>query len=196
MNTLLRIIGSLVVSLVVTQAATAQQPGPEHPANSLWSNLVPDSLVMQHAAYGGFVAAGVGYGSGGSLALDLLYGFTPKEFAGHDVHTWNTKGLWYIASIGLRNHTEWRGYLGLSILYSHHEELFVMLPEQYPAYYYPPTALRPMLLAGLDLQIRRTIGLSVEYALLDTELSYLRDGGKLSSESIGSWGFSVRFLTH
>jgi hypothetical protein len=189
-----KLIVALGFSLWLSQAGAAQELVPELPADSPWLRLAPDSFVMQHAAYGGYAAAGIGYDYSGDFGLDLLYGFTPAELAGHDVHTWNVKGLWYLASLGIRNRTEWRPYLGLSMLYSNHEDLFVMLPSQYPAYYYQPTALRPMLVAGLDLQLRRTLGISVEYAVLDTELAYLRDGGKLSSGPIGSWGFSVRFI--
>lgn len=154
---------------------------------------LPDSALTQHAAYAGYAAIGFGY-QWHYGALDILYGFTPKSLAGIDVQSWSIKTSGYLGRWRVSDHLTLKPYGGLSIIYSPDQELFVKLPKQYPKSYYPPTAIRPTLLSGIEFQFARTVGIGVEFALLDSELAYLRDAHKIDPEKVGSSGFTLRWL--
>jgi hypothetical protein len=56
-----------------------------------------------------------------------------------------------------------------------------------------PSALRPTLLMGLRLQINTKFSASMEYALLDSELAYVRDKGSIAYDQVGSVGFAMHY---
>jgi hypothetical protein len=149
-------------------------------------------LNAQHAGYAGHAALGLGYSSS-SFGADALYGWTPKRLAGHDVRSVTVKGLWYLFAIGHQAETNLRPYLGLGAFYSPDDELFLKLPDQYPKSYYVPSALRPALFTGLRLQIHPGFGASLEYALLDSELAYVRNRSGIAYNQVGSVGFALHY---
>ncbi|HYX32990.1 MAG TPA: hypothetical protein VE954_07730 [Oligoflexus sp.] len=155
---------------------------------------VPNSAITQHAAYAGYLAAGFGYEWRDTWAVDLLYGYTPEEFAGEAVHSWTLKSLAYIGAVGSRDVVRVRPYVGLSINYSPDSELFLQVPSQYPAGYYPASAVRPALIGGLEVRVQSQLAIGFEFAVLDSELAYATDSKNFDPEYMGSSGLSVRWL--
>jgi hypothetical protein len=149
-------------------------------------------LNAQHAGYAGYIAVGLGY-VGSTFGADALYGWTPERLAGHDVRSLTVKGLWYLFTVGHQAEVSVRPYLGLGTIYSPDDELFLQLPEQYPKGYYVPSALRPTLFMGLRLQLNPSFSTSLEYALLDTELAYVRNRRGVSYNQVGSVGFALHY---
>lgn len=149
-------------------------------------------LNAQHAGYAGNAALGLGY-VGSTFGADALYGWTPERLAGHDVRSVTIKGLWYLFAVGHEAQVSVRPYLGLGAFYSPDDELFLQLPDQYPKSYYVPSALRPALLMGLRLQVNPNFSTSMEYALLDSELAYVRNKGGIAYDQVGSVGFMLHY---
>lgn len=155
---------------------------------------IPSSAITQHAAYAGYLAAGFGYEWRDTWALDLLYGYTPPELAGEAVHSWTLKSIAYLFSVGSRDTVRFRPYAGLSVNYSPDSELFLMVPDQYPPGYYPASAVRPALVGGVEFRVQSQLALAFEFAVLDSELAYLKDSHNFDPEYMGSSGLSVRWL--
>lgn len=149
-------------------------------------------LNAQHAGYAGNTALGLGY-VGSTFGADALYGWTPERLAGHDVRSLSLKGLWYLFAVGHEAEVSVRPYLGLGAFYSPDDELFLKLPDQYPKSYYVPSALRPAILTGIRLQVNTSLSASLEYALLDSELAYVRNRGAISYNQVGSVGFALHY---
>jgi hypothetical protein len=179
--------------LTATQGALNAQEISVLKSEELDRRWLPDSAITQHASYAGYAAIGFGY-QWHYGALDVLYGFTPKSLAGIDVQSWSIKTSGYLGRWRASEQFMLKPYGGVSIIYSPDQDLFVRLPKQYPKAYYPPSAIRPALLSGLELQIAKTVGIGVEFALLDSELAYLRDAHQIDPEKVGSSGFTVRWL--
>jgi hypothetical protein len=183
-----------ILSLLGAQAAAAEsrEYSLQVAATEVsFKGLVPDYMLFQHAGYAGFAAAGGRYGINEFFAFDILYGFTPELFAGHDVHSFAAKIPWFIATLGVSDGITIRPLLGLGVVYSPHHELFLMLPRQYPDSYYVPSAARPILAAGMAVEATKKLMLAVEYVVLDSELAYVRDTGRIDYSQIGSFGLSV-----
>jgi hypothetical protein len=149
-------------------------------------------LNAQHSAYAGNTAVGLGY-LGSTFGADALYGWTPERLAGHDVRSLTVKGIWYLFEVGHQAEVSVRPYLGLGAFYSPDDELFLKLPDQYPKSYYVPSALRPALLTGLRLQMNRSLSASLEFALLDSELAFVRNRRGVSYNQVGSVGLAVHY---
>jgi hypothetical protein len=149
-------------------------------------------LNAQHSAYAGNAAIGLGY-LGSTFGADALYGWTPERLAGHDVRSLTVKGLWYLFEVGHQAEVSVRPYLGLGAFYSPDSELFLKLPDQYPKSYYVPSALRPAVLTGLRLQMNSSFSASLEFALLDSELAYVRNRKGVSYNQVGSVGVSLHY---
>jgi hypothetical protein len=149
-------------------------------------------LNAQHAGYAGYAAVGLGY-VGSTFGADALYGWTPERLAGLDVRSVTVKGLWYLFTVGHEAEVSLRPYLGLGAIYSPDDELFLQLPEQYPKGYYVASALRPALFTGLRLQLNPSFSASLEYALLDSELAYVKNRGGVSYNQVGSVGFALHY---
>ncbi len=180
---------------LLSQGAKAEAPLIAAVSSNTRSGWGPSSVLAQHAGYAGFAAVGIGYASDSDrFGLDLLYGFTPALYAGHDVHSFGIKGLWTMATVALGRQYQWRPYTGLHVLYNPHPDLFVMLPRQYPDSYYVPSAIRPALVLGFALRWQETRELGFEYAALDSELAYYRDTKRFETREIGSFGMNVRWL--
>jgi hypothetical protein len=155
---------------------------------------IPNSAITQHAAYAGYLAAGFGYEWRDTWALDLLYGYTPPELVGEAVHSWTLKSLAYLFSVGSRDALRFRPYVGLSVNYSPDSELYVVTPDLYPPGYYPATAFRPAVIGGIEFRVQSQLALAFEFAVLDSELAYLKDSHNFDPEYMGSSGLSVRWL--
>jgi opacity protein-like surface antigen len=149
-------------------------------------------LNAQHAGYAGYAAIGLGY-VGSNFGADALYGWTPKRLAGLDVRSVTVKGLWYLFTVGHEADVALRPYLGLGAIYSPDDDLFLQLPEQYPQGYYVPSALRPAFFTGLRLQLNPSFSASLEYALLDSELSFVKNRGGVAYDQVGSVGFALHY---
>lgn len=149
-------------------------------------------LNAQHSGYAGNTAVGLGY-AGSNFGADALYGWTPERLAGHDVRSLGLKGLWYLFAVGHEAEVCVRPYLGLGAFYSPDDELFLSLPDQYPKSYYVPSALRPALLTGIRLQMNNSFSASLEFALLDSELAYVKNRGGVSYNQVGSVGFALHY---
>lgn len=160
-----------------------------------WSRFKPDYYLLQHASYAGFVAAGIGFGEPTSHgAFELLYGYTPPQLVGQDVQSLTFKGLWRIAHLPVSGSWKLTPLFGLNFFYSPDSELFVRLPDQYPDYYYPPTAIRPAFVFGAELSGQESWRASFEYSILDTELPYFSNAKRRDPRDIGSLGFVYRHL--
>lgn len=163
-------------------------------ADSLWDFVRPDYAYAQNGAYAGYAVAGIGYSLGRYLAWDLNYGYTPKSIGGHDIHSFSGKIFSYLAPIGPRHQWEIKPYLGLGFIYNPDSELFVRLPDQYPEWYYPPTAIRAGLHGGMELNLKEPgIGLFTEFVILDHEVAPVVNRGALKTRDVGSLGFGLRW---
>jgi hypothetical protein len=56
-----------------------------------------------------------------------------------------------------------------------------------------PSALRFAFLTGIRLQVNTSFSASLEYALLDSELAYVKNRGGVSYNQVGSVGFAVHY---
>ena len=163
-----------------------------------------DYMLVQSGGYHGFFAVGVGKDFG-RHKINMLIGYVPEDVGGVEVWQFDFKYDWHPSQAILfgapkENIRLDPFYIGISLIYGVHDDLFVELPEQYPNDYYPSTALRSTLNIGASLQYgRHTIFL--EYTALDVGLiSYIKNPDFfidhydfLGLEGIGSLAIGVKF---
>ena len=163
-----------------------------------------DYTVLQSAGYLGFIAVGVGKDFG-RHKINMLIGYVPEDVGGVEVWQYNLKYDWHpFQAIQLETPYEniWIDpyYIGMSIIYGDHDDLFLELPEQYPSGYYPPTALRYTLNVGASLQHGRHT-FFIEYSILDVNLVTFIKHPKFFTdnydyfglEGLGSLAIGVKF---
>ncbi len=166
--------------------------------------LKPDYLIVQSAGYLGFIAIGLGKGFG-RHKVNMLIGYTPEDVGGIEIWQYNFKYEWHpLKGIPLRvpekNIRLDPFYIGVSVIYGHHDGLFVNEPSQYPDGYYPPSAFHVTFNIGASLQ-HRGHRLFLEYTALDVGLvSYIKhqeffsdNYDYLGLEGIGSLAIGVKF---
>ena len=136
-------------------------------------------LVAQSAGYLGFIAAGMGRDYQGHTISTLL-GYVPEGIGGVEIWQLSLKYEWhpftdlpvYDQNKNIRLDPF---YVGMSLIYGMHTDLFVDEPKHYPDGYYPPTALRSTLNMGIALLYGKQYTLFLEYTVLDTGLvAYVR----------------------
>ena len=91
--------------------------------------------------------------------------------------------------------------LGLGLLMSDHDDLFLELPTQYPDGYYAPSALRIIFNYQAILQVKPHFQVYLDISVLDVGfISYIREPeffydnyDFLGLEGVTNWGFGVRY---
>lgn len=91
--------------------------------------------------------------------------------------------------------------LGVGMLMSNHDDLFLQLPSQYPKDYYAPSALRIVFNYQATFVIRPRLNVYFDVSVLDVGMvSYIREPefftdnyDFLGLEGITNWGFGVRY---
>lgn len=136
--------------------------------------------VFQTAGYLGYIAAGVGRDFK-NHDVNLLIGYVPEHIGGQEIWQLALKYAWHpFEGFGHTSvqgeHSVWDPfYLGLSVIYGHHSELFVTPPDQYPDNYYPSTAFRFTLNVGTSLNFKSST-IFLEFSALDLGLiAYLEN---------------------
>ena len=163
-----------------------------------------DHVVLQSAGYLGFIAVGVGKDLG-RHKINMLIGYVPESIGGVEVWQLNFKYDWHpLQTIYFKASQENIRldpfYIGISVIYGSHKDLFLDEPEQYPTGYYPPTALRYTLNLGASLQHGRHT-FFLEYTALDVGLVnyinhpdfFIDNYDFLGLEGIGSLAIGVKF---
>lgn len=163
-----------------------------------------DYLIVQSAGYLGFVAVGVGKNLG-NHKVNILVGYVPENFGGVGLWQFNFKYDWHPSQaipLGApqENIRLDPFYIGLSVIYGVHDDLFVNLPPQYPAGYYPATARHYTLNIGASIQYSSHT-FFLEYTALGVGLItykrnpeyFLNNYDYLGLESIGSLAIGVKF---
>lgn len=148
------------------------------------------SLRFQNAAYAGFVAAGLDRHSQWFGAA-VLAGYTPAQFTDEAIKSLSLKFYGQIPLVSSTHFGNWHAQLGLATFYNPDSRLFVLLPKQYPSGYYVPTAIRLGISSALHWQNEKGMHLSLEYAVLDSELAFIKDAKRLDRDRLGSFGFGV-----
>lgn len=163
-----------------------------------------DYMVLQSGGYLGFIAVGVGKDFG-RHKINMLIGYVPEDVGGVEVWQYNFKYDWHPSQAipfgsPQENIRLDPFYIGVSVIYSAHDDLFLELPEQYPSGYYQPTALRYTLNIGASLQYGRHT-FFIEYSIPDVNLVTFIDHPKFFTdnydyfglEGIGSLAIGVKF---
>ena len=163
-----------------------------------------DYMVLQSAGYHGFIALGVGMDFE-RHKINMLIGYVPEDIGGFEIWQYNFKYDWHpFQAIQLETPYENISidpyYIGMSIIYSDHDDLFLEPPEQYPSGYYQPTALRYTLNVGASLQHGRHT-FFIEYSILDINLVTFIKHPKFFTdnydyfglEGLGSLAIGVKF---
>jgi hypothetical protein len=152
----------------------------------------PDFYPVHIGSYQGFLAAGVGY-KFGSIEVQGLLGFVPAAIGGRDIVQTTAKSLFDILKIE-RGQWQSRLMLGLGLLYGASDKLFVLLPDKYPAGYYPPSAIRFLLLTGIKQKLSKNHELAFEFAWFDSQLERLYEDGQADGLfRRGTYGLSYRY---
>lgn len=163
-----------------------------------------DYMVLQSGGYLGFIAVGVGKDFG-RHKINMLIGYVPEDVGGVEVWQFDFKYDWHPSQAipfgdPQENIRLDPFYIGISVIYGAHNDLFLDEPEQYPTGYYPPTALRFSLNIGASLQYGRHT-FFLEYSALDVGLIAYRKHPEffidnydyLGLEGIGSLAIGVKF---
>lgn len=166
--------------------------------------LKPDYVILQSAGYLGFVAMGVGK-SFGRHKVNMLLGYVPEDVGGVEIWQYGFKYEWHPSKdipLGIpeENIRLDPFYIGMSIIYGYHDDLFVNEPSQYPSGYYPPTAFHVTFNIGASLQ-HWGHTFFLEYTALDVGLvSYIKHQEFFADnydyfglEGIGSLAIGVKF---
>jgi hypothetical protein len=160
MKLLLMKIMSLLLLILPTGATSASaQP---------WYQ--PDRLTTQSMGYTGVSAFGVTYRPTNWYEWDSLYGFSPASMTGQVIHSLTVRNRFFwspamMASRGLE------AFATLGLISGSDDELFFELPNQYPKYYYPPTAIRGLIGGGLRFTVSERWQAYVEGVYLDSEVA-------------------------
>jgi hypothetical protein len=116
---------------------------------------VPDFAKLQTAGYLGSVGIGTGYAMlDDILNVSLLYGFTPEQRAGENVHALRLNLDVRPIDLRFKAFRVVPIYVGAGLLYAIGSEYFTRIPARYrrlEANYYPPTALHWSANLGLEL---------------------------------------------
>ena len=160
-----------VTCLVISKACLSS---PQEADESKETRIPNNYFVAQTAGYLGFIAMGMGRDYQ-RHTISALLGYVPEGIGGVEIWQLSLKYEWHpFTAIPLedqRNNTKLNPfYIGMSLIYGMHNDLFVDEPGQYPDGYYPPTALRSTLNMGVSLIYGKKYTLFVEYAALDTGL--------------------------
>jgi hypothetical protein len=161
-------LSSSLAWLTTAGVALSQEPVPDRQQASIGAYeyerprdrdrlgwYVPDYARLQTGGYVGSVGAGLGYAAfADRLNVTLLYGFTPADRAGHDVHAAKLSVDFRPFDLGRVPVRVVPFYVGAGLLYAFGGEYFTRLPARYrriDTNYYPPTALHWMVQLGAEL---------------------------------------------
>ena len=141
----------------------------------------PDHYKTHFAGNTGFLSCGIGYSFfKGKYETDLFYGYVPKSISGNHIHTIFRKRTYKPIKITLNKNTKLTPILlGFNSCLVIGQNSFIILPEQYPESYYPPTAIyfAPFIGVGIlrtDISKKRIKSLEF-YFELGTIDRYLRN---------------------
>jgi len=130
---------------------------------------VPDYARLQTGGYVGSIGAGLGYAAfADRLNVTLLYGFTPADRAGHDVHAAKLSVDYRPFDFGSARVRVVPFYVGAGLLYAFGGQFFTRLPARYrriDTNYYPPTALHWMVQLGAELDFAPAHGAAERHGL-------------------------------
>lgn len=163
-----------------------------------------DYMVLQSGGYLGYIAVGMGKDFG-RHKINMLIGYVPEDVGGIEIWQLDFKYDWHpYQTIPLgapqENIRLDPFYMGISVIYGDHNDLFLEQPEQYPTGYYSPTALRYTLNFGASLRYDKYT-FFLEYSALDVGVvayikhpEYFIDNyNYLGLEGIGSLAFGIKF---
>ena len=192
----------IIFALLFSQMATAKPF--TFPEKETQESYLFDHMSIQSGGYLGYVNIGVGKDLG-RHKINLSVGYVPKNIGGHEIWQFNFKYDWLpsdIIKIGAAQENIWLDpfYIGISVIYGLHNNLFLQQPEQYPPGYYSPTALRTTLNFGSSLKYNKYT-FFVEFSIIDVGLIayinhtdyFMENYDYLGLEGIGSLAVGVKF---
>lgn len=194
-----RVLVTFIFLFLHFEVATAE----ERPEKESQISRLVDNMVFQSGGDLGFIALGVGKDFG-RHKIDMLIGYVPEDIGGVEIWQVDFKYGWHPSqtiTFGTKKNIRLDPfYIGISVIYGTHDDLFVNEPAQYPNGYYPPTALRYTLNIGASLQHRKHT-FFLEFTASDVSLiAYIKNPeffidnyDYLGLEGIGSLAVGVKF---
>lgn len=197
-------LSSMVVTFILLSLHPQMATASTLPEEENRKSRLIDYMLLQSGGYLGYTAIGVGKDFE-HHKINMLIGYVPENIGGIEIMQLNFKYDWHpFQAIQFETLHEniWIDpyYMGISIIYGDHDNLFLKLPEQYPSGYYQPTALRYTLNIGASLQYSRHT-FFIEYSILDVNLvtfikhpKFFTDNyGYFGLKGIGSLAIGVKF---
>ena len=165
-------VGRLFVIVTLFCFSLSAQAEPEQSDNARQSSEKKDYLITQSAGYVGFIALGMGRDYG-NHSVNLQLGYVPEKAGGNEIWQGTLKYEWHFMKKSRLVEKSAISvdpvYIGMSFIYSSHDELFLDEPAQYPEGYYPPTAIHSTFNIGTAMQYGK-VSFFIEYAALDIGL--------------------------
>ena len=159
---------------------------------NLKNKFSPNILSLHSGNYLGHIALGAGWASPNKHhLLNLLVGkvFNTRTTKKLNQYTLQYQYAPYIIPLqGLKI----RPYLGASIIYSQHKDLFFLAPDPYPVHnYYRPTNLHTTVDFGLGFIIGANTEVTVGGSILDISAAYyLQDPSFFKEQTPATFGLS------
>lgn len=148
--------------------------------------VTPYYLVSGSGSYEGWMTAGVGVNIVPIYASELSIGHTPKDFGGN-INQINWKHIF-----GYR-YGKIKPYGFFKTMITDNKDTFILLPEQYPAKYYPPTGMYSSVGVGVEYHIFSNLTAYVEVATLDYYMEvYVRSPNYFEPHDIGTYGIGFK----
>lgn len=139
----------------VARAGPADAPPPRPERRGFHA---PDHVKLQTGGFLGMITVGAGLAAlSDHLTATLYYGWVPASVGGDEIHTFalTTSGRAPRIRLG---ELDWiPGYLGVGAIYAPGDGFFTLVPDRYTSGYYMPTAIRAIVLAGSELELRKPL---------------------------------------
>lgn len=204
LNKMLFHLSSLVVTLTLLSLHPQMASADTLSEDENQESQLIDYMLLQSGGYLGFIAMGIGMDFE-RHKIGMMIGYVPENIGGVEITQLDFKYDWHpfqAIPFTISDKNTWIDpyYIGLSLIYGEHDDLYLELPEQYPSGYYPSTALRYTLNVGASLQYERHT-FFIEYNILDVNLVtfikhpnfFIDNYDYFGLEGIGSLAIGVKF---
>ncbi|GAB4221159.1 MAG TPA: hypothetical protein PK348_01635 [Spirochaetota bacterium] len=195
-----KLLTNLIITIFFIFAC--DEPSHGHGKNELW--YYPDCYTIQTAGYIGFIAMGIGFLSfNNTWESSLLYGFSPADVTGKEIHTVSWKNIVYPFTLNfLDDNVLLPFYFGVTMLFVMDKNVYWERSTNCPDRYYNPTGRHSAVSVGLQIQGKSTMiglihGFYVEITILDTYLKACLwdDSEYLNFDDVASLAIGYKIIT-